>query len=136
MASCISVFQLFGEVTCFWSSGSNFEACCGSCGRSLPVCAGVGVLVATCACLSGFATAVSKGICDLCQYPRWRCSRLLCRMIRPPLFPQAFLNDHVELRQSASFGDVSAMVEQWMSLEENNDEEHLEENGMGGAFSF
>lgn len=56
--------------------------------------------------------------------------------LRPFLFLQAFLDDHVELRQSASFGDVSAMVEQWMSLEENNDEEHLEDAGMGGAFSF
>ncbi|CAM9253519.1 unnamed protein product [Ectocarpus sp. 13 AM-2016] len=56
---------------------------------------------------------------------------------------QAFLDDHVELRESVSFGDVSAMVEQWMSLEDadkNNmdadaDAENMEENGMG-AFSF
>ncbi|CAN0520180.1 unnamed protein product [Ectocarpus sp. 8 AP-2014] len=56
---------------------------------------------------------------------------------------QAFLDDHVELRESASFGDVSAMVEQWMSLEDtdkNNmdadaDADNMEENGMG-AFSF
>lgn len=55
---------------------------------------------------------------------------------RPPFLFQAFLSDHVELRESASFGDVSAMVEQWMSLEENIEDEHLDENGMGGAFSF
>ncbi|CAM9091953.1 unnamed protein product [Ectocarpus sp. 4 AP-2014] len=56
---------------------------------------------------------------------------------------QAFLDDHVELRESASFGDVSTMVEQWMSLEDadkNNmdadvDADNMEENGMG-AFSF
>eukprot|EP00752_Nemacystus_decipiens_P012671 g11225.t1 len=49
---------------------------------------------------------------------------------------QAFLDDHVELRASASFGDVSAMVEHWMSLEDNNYADNLEdENGMD-AFSF
>lgn len=58
-------------------------------------------------------------------------------------FKQAFLDDHVELRESASFGDVSAMVEQWMSLEDADkntldadaDADNMEENGMG-AFSF
>ncbi|CBN80125.1 conserved unknown protein [Ectocarpus siliculosus] len=56
---------------------------------------------------------------------------------------QAFLDDHVELRESASFGDVSAMVEQWMSLEDTGkntmdadaDADNMDENGMG-AFSF
>lgn len=53
-----------------------------------------------------------------------------------PFFRQAFLDDHVELRASASFGDVSAMVEHWMSLEDGNDAENLEdENGMD-ALSF
>lgn len=51
-------------------------------------------------------------------------------------FLQAFLDDHVELKASASFGDVSAMVEHWMSLEDNNDAANFdEENGMD-AFSF
>ncbi|CAM9195075.1 unnamed protein product [Ectocarpus fasciculatus] len=57
---------------------------------------------------------------------------------------QAFLDDHVELRESASFGDVSAMVEQWMSLEDTDkntmdaDADNMDENGMDGmdAFSF
>eukprot|EP00903_Cladosiphon_okamuranus_P015946 g14729.t1 len=49
---------------------------------------------------------------------------------------QAFLDDHVELRASASFGDVSAMVEHWMSLEDNNDAENLEDEDSMDAFSF
>lgn len=53
-----------------------------------------------------------------------------------PLFLQAFLDDHVELRASASFGDVSAMVEHWMSLEDNDDADNFEdESGMEG-FTF
>lgn len=58
----------------------------------------------------------------------------------PASFPcsrtQAFLDDHVELRSSASFGDVSAMVEHWMSLEDNNDADNLEEDNGMDAFSF
>ncbi|CAM9578104.1 unnamed protein product [Scytosiphon promiscuus] len=56
---------------------------------------------------------------------------------------QAFLDDHVELRQNASFGDVSAMVEQWMSLEDNTCTGNSNNNGSSSnvadeedAFSF
>lgn len=57
-------------------------------------------------------------------------------MSAPVMFydTQAFLDEHEELRLSASFGDVSAMVEHWMGLEDGmGDDEHL---GLTSAFSF
>lgn len=47
---------------------------------------------------------------------------------------QAFLNDHGELRESPSFGDVSALMGHWMNAEDGaGEDDHL---GLSGAFSF
>lgn len=47
---------------------------------------------------------------------------------------QAFLNDHTDLRESPSFGDVCALVGQWANLEDAPaEDEHLL---LSSAFSF